>query len=157
MRYIVRFCANGVSVCQRRLREEQVLLNHLLQPDLQCAWLLLLMCANTRANHALRNIPPEDVRPYAEGRDRAARTMLQACLGEETAEGEPLASTAWAVAATPATLGGLGLHPAMRLLQHRVPRPTRWVIGCYWHMRNRVWRRHACMHSLRSSLEREPH
>ena len=132
MRYIVRFCANGVSVCQRRLREEQVLLDHLLQmPDLQCAWLLLLMCANTRANHALRNIPPEDVRPYAEGRDRAARTMLQACLGEKTAEGEPLASTAWAVAATPATLGGLGLHPAMRLLQHGVPRPTRWAIGCY--------------------------
>ena len=100
---------------QRRLREEQALLDHLPQlPDLQCAWLLLLMCASTRANHALRNIPPEDVRPYAEGRDRAGRASLQACLGEQTAEGEPLASAAWAVAATPATQGRLGLQSAMR-------------------------------------------
>ncbi|CAE7732680.1 unnamed protein product, partial [Symbiodinium microadriaticum] len=62
----------------------------------------------------LRNIPPEDVRPYAEGRDRAACATLQECLGEPTVEGEPLASTAWAVAATPATQGGLGLQSAMR-------------------------------------------
>ncbi|OLP78203.1 hypothetical protein AK812_SmicGene41644 [Symbiodinium microadriaticum] len=63
---------------QRRLREEQALLDHLQHlPDLQCAWLLLLMCASTRATHALRNIPPEDVRPYAEGRDRAVCAALQ--------------------------------------------------------------------------------
>ena len=36
-------------------------------PGLQCAWLLLRTCVSTRANHTLRNIPPEDVRPYAEG------------------------------------------------------------------------------------------
>ena len=100
---------------QRRLREEQALLDHLPHlPDLQCAWLLLLMCASTRATHALRNIPPEDVRPYAEGRDRAVCAALHECLGEPTVEGEPLASTAWAVAATPATQGGLGLQSAMR-------------------------------------------
>ena len=100
---------------QRRLREEQALLDHLPHlRDLQCAWLLLLMCASTRATHALRNIPPEDVRPYAEGRDRAVCAALHECLGEPTVEGEPLASTAWAVAATLATQGGLGLQSAMR-------------------------------------------
>ena len=53
---------------QRRIREEQFLLDHLPHlPDLQRAWLLLL-CASTRANHALRNIPPNEVRPYAEDR-----------------------------------------------------------------------------------------
>ena len=109
---------------QRRLREEQALLDHLPQlPDLQCAWLLLLMYAITRANHALRNIPPEDVRPYAEGRDRAVCATLQACLGEQMAEGELLASTAWAIAATPATHGGLGLQSAMRTA-------PRGLLGC---------------------------
>ena len=95
-------------------------------PDLQCAWLLLLMCASTRATHALRNIPPEDVRPYAEGRDRAVCAALHECLGEPTVEGEPLASTAWAVAATPATQGGLGLQSAMRTALHCAGR----LLGC---------------------------
>ena len=44
------------------------------------------MCVSTRADHALRNIPlpPEDVRPCAEGRDRAMCAMLHACLGKQT-------------------------------------------------------------------------
>ena len=122
--------ANGDK---RRLREEQALLDHLPElPDLQCAWLLLLMCARTRANHALRNIPPEDVRPYAEGRDRAVCAMLQACLGEPTAEGEPLASTAWAIAATPAS--GLGLQSAMRTAPAAYWGAWADTLG-YWHVR----------------------
>ena len=114
---------------QRRLRQEQALLDHLPHlPDLQCAWLLLLMCASTRANHALRNIPPEDVRPYTEGRDRAACAALQACLGEPTVEGEPLAS------ATPATQGGLGLQSAMRTAPAAYWGAWADTLG-YWHVR----------------------
>ena len=61
--------------------------------------MLLLLCASTRANHALRNIPPNEVRSYAEDRDRAVCAALCACLGEEAAEAEdPLASATWAVA-----------------------------------------------------------
>ena len=120
---------------QRRLREEQALLDHLPHlPDLQCAWLLLLMCASTRATHALRNIPPEDVRPYAEGRDRAVCAALHECLGEPTVQGEPLASTAWAVAATPATQDGLGLQSAMRTAPAAYWGAWADTLG-YWHVR----------------------
>ena len=82
----------------------------------------------------LRNIPPEDVRPYAEGRDRAACATLQECLGEPTVEGEPLASTAWAVAATPATQGGLGLQSAMRTAPAAYWGAWADTLG-YWHAR----------------------
>eukprot|EP00439_Symbiodinium_sp_Y106_P020020 s5424_g2.t1 len=102
---------------QRRIREEQLLLDHLPHmPDLQCALLLLLLmlCASTRANHALRNVPPNEVRPYTEDRDRAVCAALCACLGGEAAEAEdPLASATWAVATLPAMLGRLGLQTAL--------------------------------------------
>ena len=32
--------------------------------DLQCSWLLLSMCASTRANHALRTLPPSESRGW---------------------------------------------------------------------------------------------
>ena len=41
-----------------RLQEERRLLHELPElPDLQCAWLLLALCASPRANHALRTLP----------------------------------------------------------------------------------------------------
>ena len=116
---------------QRRLREEQALLDHLPHlPDLQCAWLLLLMCASTRANHALRNIPPEDVRHTP----RDATVQCARRYREQTAEGEPLASTAWAIAATPATHGGLGLQSAMRTAPAAYWGAWADMLG-YWHVR----------------------
>ena len=43
------------SWSESRVRTEQELLSQLPRlPDLQCAWLLLAMCASPRANHALR-------------------------------------------------------------------------------------------------------
>ena len=53
----------------RRVAQEQELLEHLpLLPDLQCAWLLLALCASLRANHALRTVPPPDDIVGAAGR-----------------------------------------------------------------------------------------
>ena len=128
--HIVHFCANGVSVACMKSK---------------CCWTICCTCrtcsvrgSSCSCARTLGQITPCGTsHPRMCGRtprgatEPCARriTTLQACLGEKTAEGEPLASTAWAVAATPATLGGLGLHLAMRLLQHGVPRPTRWVIG----------------------------
>ena len=113
------FTALGVHYVRewgrRRVRDEQAFLDHLPHlPDLQCAWLLLLLCGSTRANHALRNIPPDVAQPYAEARDRAICATLWACLGEEAGNSEPLASPAWAIATLPTALGGLGLQSAAR-------------------------------------------
>ena len=89
-----------------RMQEERKLLEQLPElPDLQCSWLLLSMCASTRANHALRTLPPSESRGYAAAHDAAIWETLQACLG-----GEPLddAPHAWPIATLPAVLGGLG-------------------------------------------------
>ena len=95
-----------------RLAEEAVLLEQLpLLPDLQCAWLLLLFCASPRANHALRTVPPSLVAPYAAAHDAAIWGTLQACMGELA---EDVECPARAVAMLPASLGGLGLHSAVR-------------------------------------------
>ena len=95
-----------------RMQEERKLLEQLPElPDLQCSWLLLSMCASTRANHALRTLPPSESRGYAAAHDAAIWETLQACLG-----GEPLddAPHAWPIATLPAVLGGLGLQSAQR-------------------------------------------
>ena len=55
-----------------RLLEEARLLQELpLLPDLQCAWLLLSMCASPRADHLLRTLPPDLSASYARGHDDA--------------------------------------------------------------------------------------
>ena len=55
-----------------RLRAEQELLDQLPKlPDLQRAWLLLLLCASPRANHAIRTMPPSACATYARGHDDA--------------------------------------------------------------------------------------
>ena len=91
---------------------ERELLNQLPRlPDLQCAWLLLAMCASPRANHALRTVPPLDIAGYAQAHDDAVWETLQACLGG-VASGE--ADGARKLATLPASLGGLGLSSAVR-------------------------------------------
>ena len=47
-------------------------------PDVQSAWLLLVHCAQARANFMLRMIPPEAVREFAQRHDRE----LFQCLGQ---------------------------------------------------------------------------
>ena len=51
------------------MAQEQELLEHLpLLPDLQCAWLLLALCASPRASHARGTVPPPDISLYASAR-----------------------------------------------------------------------------------------
>ena len=70
------------SWAESRVRTEQELLSQLPRlPDLQCAWLLLAMCASPRANHALRTVPPLDIAGYAQAHNDAVWETLQACLG----------------------------------------------------------------------------
>ena len=61
--FIQRFLGNRYDV-EARLWErlKQV-------PDLQTAWLLLLYCANPRANHLIRAISPDLVADYARAHD----------------------------------------------------------------------------------------
>ena len=101
-----------VSWAESRMLTERELLNQLPRlPDLQCAWLLLAMCASLRANHALRTVPPLDIAGYAQTHDDAVWETLQACLGG-VACGE--ADGARKLATLPASLGGLGLASAVR-------------------------------------------
>ena len=60
------------SQAEEHLRAEAELLRRLpLLPDLLCAWLLLVYCASPRAQHLLRNIPPDHILPYARAHDDA--------------------------------------------------------------------------------------
>ena len=94
------------------MRTERELLHQLpLLPDLQCAWLVLAMCASPRANHALRNVPPQAVASYAHAHDAAIWETLELCLGG-IAEAD--VAHAQHVATLPAALGGLGLRSAIR-------------------------------------------
>ena len=59
-----------------RLREEARLLQELpLLPDLQCAWLILAMCAAPRADHLLRTLPPDLSASYARGMRPRRRSL----------------------------------------------------------------------------------
>ena len=92
---------------EERLRTEQLLLDQLPKlPDLQCAWLLLLLCASPRANHAIRTMPPS---AYARGHDDAIWATLQTMLG---GVGDREAVQARLLAALPGALCGLGLQSA---------------------------------------------
>ena len=78
-------------------------------PDLQCAWLLLAVCASPWANHALRTVPPHTVTAHARAHDAAIWDTLQHCLGGVGGIAEADAEVARHVATLPAALGGLGL------------------------------------------------
>ena len=96
----------------RRLEEEERLLSQLPKlPDLQCSWLLLLLCASPRANHALRTVPPLEIQAYARAHDQAMWHTLKQCLGGAAEAEAPHAKT---LATLPAHLGGLGIQSAER-------------------------------------------
>ena len=95
---------------EERLRTEQLLLDQLPKlPDLQCAWLLLLLCASPRANHAIRTMPPSACAVYARGDDDAIWATLQTMLW---GVGDREAVQARLLPALPGALGGLGLQSA---------------------------------------------
>ena len=95
------------------LRKKSVLHSVLLDripvvQDLQSAWLLLLYCANTRANYWLRGVPPEDVAQFASDHDVATQSCLSQLLGAG------LTQDAQDLASLPLSLGGCGLRSASR-------------------------------------------
>ena len=84
----------------------------------QASWLLLWMCASTRANFWLRMVSPELTLPFAELHDRNVWQCLQTIMDVRGALAE-----AHQLASLPLTLGGLGLASAER---------TRHAAHCSW-------------------------
>ena len=55
---------------EKKSEEQKLLFDRILVvPDLQSAWLILLMCASTRANFRLRGVQLELSESYAEAHD----------------------------------------------------------------------------------------
>ena len=76
--------------------------------DLQCAWLLLLFCAATRANYFLRVVQPAWSERFAAAHDENVWNCTQELLDiEGTVRVRQLLSL-------PLALGGLGLRSAIR-------------------------------------------
>ena len=99
---------------QQRLREEQVLTDLLPKlPDLQSAWLLLLMCAAPRANHLLRTLPPCAAKYYAETHDEQQLESLAALVRRDGFTGQNHRRTR-CLAQLPLRMGGLALRSASR-------------------------------------------
>ena len=71
--------------------------------DTQACWLLLLMCASTRANFWLRVVSPEQSLQFAERHDAAVWQCLRAILGKS---GAPEAAQ---ITANVMSMGGFGL------------------------------------------------
>ena len=84
-------------------------------PDLQCAWVLLLLCCAPRANYSLRTQPPAQAAAYAALHDTLVWETLCKLLGrEDLAQHHQLDSRhAW-LAQLPMRLGGCGLRSALR-------------------------------------------
>ena len=98
----------------QELREEHELLLHSLQalPELQSGWLLLSMCASTRANYYLRTLPPSQVQAFAQAHDIAMCRVLFQLLDDPGGTEEQL-HHARRLAQLPLRLGGLGLAGAV--------------------------------------------
>ena len=79
-------------------------------PDLQAAWLLLLMCAAARCHYLLRALPPSSTAAFARSHDEAVLD----CLRELLANDSPplLDALATKRAQLPLHFGGLGLRSA---------------------------------------------
>ena len=95
--------------------EEERLLRQLPKlPDLQCSWLLLLLCASPRANHALRTVPSQEILAYARAHDEAVCRRSSNALGAQP-NPKPCMREIWQLCQfLPACLGGLGLQSAER-------------------------------------------
>ena len=92
--------------CRQKLLEHRRLLERIPHiEDLQCAWIVLLLCASTRANYTLRNLPPHLAEEFAEGHDDNIWSCLQTLFGFTIQDGRVRE-----VAQLPFREGGLGLR-----------------------------------------------
>ena len=80
-------------------------------PDVQAAWLLLVHCANARANYLLRVVPPDLVAGFAQAHDVRLWSCLFHILGVAEDRCDDVARN---TASLPMALGGLGLRSAAR-------------------------------------------
>ena len=94
---------------QAKTEEHSVLFRRILAvPDLQCAWLLLLFCAATRANYFLRVVQPAWAERFAFTHDENVWNCTQELLDiEGTVRVRQLSSL-------PLAFGGLGPRSAIR-------------------------------------------
>ena len=92
---------------EEKSAEQETLFHRIpLMDDTQACWLLLLMCAATRANSWLRAVRPEQSEPFA---DTNVWMCLRSILGSERAP-----DSTKAISQLPFSLGGLGLTSAVR-------------------------------------------
>ena len=77
--------------------------------DLQCAWLLLLFCAASRASYILRVVHPEHSFQFAIRHDAGIRQCLENLVHT------PITQSVWEMASLPFGIGGLSLRHAERL------------------------------------------
>ena len=95
---------------EKKSIEQAELLQRILHvQDTQACWLLLLMCAATRANFWLRVVRPEDSFAFAERHDDRVCDCLRAILGTPAA---PMSVKV--LAHLPLSMGGLGLTSAVQ-------------------------------------------
>ena len=94
------------------LEEQRVFLNRIpLVSDIQSAWLLLLHCANARANYQIRSVTPEGVEAYARAHDDGIWQCFCELLELDPTAGDKRRE----IANLLLLLGGLGLRSASRL------------------------------------------
>lgn len=84
--------------------------------DPQSVWLLLRLCAEPRANHLLRTVPPSLVHAFAAAHDTSLWWSLCSLLTIDPASCSELTPhrAVRVLAAAPARYGGLGLRDAVR-------------------------------------------
>ena len=80
-------------------------------PDVQAAWLLLVHCANARANYLLRVVPPDLMAGFAQAHDVRLWSCLFHILGVAEDRCDDVARN---TASLPVAMGGLGLRSAVR-------------------------------------------
>ena len=79
--------------------------------DPQCEWLLLLLCAEPRANHLLRTVAGPELEAYAAARDVALRDAFAALVQYPRLAAAVASCTLLRI---PRRYGGLGLRAAVR-------------------------------------------
>ena len=77
--------------------------------DLQCAWLLLLFCAASRASYIVRVVHPEHSFQFALRHDAGIRQCLENLVHT------PITQPVWEMASLPFGIGGSSLRHAKRL------------------------------------------
>ena len=94
------------NLAKKSGKHDQLIQKILNVPDLQCAWILLLYCASTRANYILRVVHPHLSATFARHHDASLRRALAHFLSVLSSQ------IFWDMASLPFAHGGVGLRSA---------------------------------------------